>query len=407
MTLFAVLLLPTLFVVDAANGPGTTHTSLGAALAVAQAGDTVVVRAGSYSASTLPPGVTVRGAGANLVTVVGDLSLMDVNNLPNSHLAGLTCTGSILVQFGRLTLDHCVVRGSSSAQGGIGALAIVNGHVSASRCTFRGGDLLVPPTGGSGTAGTAVSISFFGTFTANECQLRGGDCIVPATASVVSSFGGAGLATNQGSAELRGGSVRGGDNSAHDGISFGGYACDARLAGHVTIAGDATMTVLGGSGPTTGESIRGTLGSVVTVHGPVVVSPAAAAPVTVGAPELPRLAVNGSVLADGSIDSLQPASIAYDGLLPSTAFAYVIGLAPRRLFLVPSGPLGELMIDPGTASVTFGVLDATGHFSLGFVPVSLLGTALLQVPLHAQAATLDLANNTWRMSNCDIHRYGL
>ena len=405
MTLFAAWLLPTLFVVDAANGPGTTHLDLAAALAVAQAGDTIVVRAGTYSGGNLQPGLTVRGDGAATVTVNGGLTMLGGSSSLHTHVSGLTCEGGIGVQFGHLVLEHCVVRGSSGS--GHTALGVANGHVSASQCTFRGGDLVISTSGGFGAAGNAVLVTFFGSFTANDCDLRGGDCIVPPNVSVVSSFGGIAIATNRGSAELRGGSYRGGDNSAHDGVSAGGLACEARLAGFVTFAGDAATVVAGGNGLAVGGSIYSSMGSVAAVHGPVTLSAAPIGPVLVGAPALPRVAVTGSVLADGALDSLQPASITYEGLVPGAVFFYQLGLAPRRLSISPLGPLGDLMIDQGSAATMFGVLDAAGQFSLGFVPVSLLGTALLQVPLHAQAGTLDAANGAWRTSNCDIHRYGL
>ncbi len=46
----AMLVLPTIWIVDAANGPGTNFTDLPAAVAAAAHGDTILVRAGAYSA---------------------------------------------------------------------------------------------------------------------------------------------------------------------------------------------------------------------------------------------------------------------------------------------------------------------------------------------------------------------
>lgn len=407
MVLLAALLLPTLFVVDAANGPGTTHLDLAAALAVAQSGDTIVVRAGSYNGGALQPGVTLRGDGAGVVTVGGTLTLAGGFTSPPANVSGVTCDAGIGVQFGRLVLSDCVVRGPSGPGFAGSALGIVNGHATAARCTFRGADRLIATSGGFGAAGSGVSISLAGSFTGDHCELRGGDCVVPPNVSVVSSAGGVAIATNQGSAELRSCRCIGGDTSAHDGVSTGGYGCEARLAGTVRFAGDATMVVAGGNGPSPGLSIYSSLGAAVFVHGAVALSAPPVGPVVLGAPALPQLTVTGSVLASGALDSAQPVTVQYDGLLPGAPFFFQVGFAPRRLLAVPFGSLGDLLIDQGAAFTTFGALDQGGQFAFGFVPLSLLGTALLQVPFHAQAGTLDAANVAWRTSNCDLQRYEL
>src|SRR5262245_50640672 len=63
-------LVPTIWIVDASNGPGTSFTNLPPAVAAAASGDTILVRDGSYSAFTVSgKALTIRGAGAQ-VTVV-------------------------------------------------------------------------------------------------------------------------------------------------------------------------------------------------------------------------------------------------------------------------------------------------------------------------------------------------
>ena len=44
-----MLVLPTIWIVDAANGPGTNFLDLPPAVAAAASGDTIIVRAGSYT----------------------------------------------------------------------------------------------------------------------------------------------------------------------------------------------------------------------------------------------------------------------------------------------------------------------------------------------------------------------
>src|SRR5262245_40112703 len=57
---------PSIWIVDQANGPGTHFTDLPAAVAAAQSGDTILVRAGSSYTTFSVSGkaLTIRGAGA-------------------------------------------------------------------------------------------------------------------------------------------------------------------------------------------------------------------------------------------------------------------------------------------------------------------------------------------------------
>lgn len=58
-------LLPTIWIVDAANGPGTNFTDLPAAIQAAASGDTVLVRSGTYAPFAVAgKALTIRGAGA-------------------------------------------------------------------------------------------------------------------------------------------------------------------------------------------------------------------------------------------------------------------------------------------------------------------------------------------------------
>ena len=72
MLLLASCLLPTIWIVDANNGPGTNFTDIPAAVAAAQSGDTILVRAGNYSPFTVSgKALTIRGAAASVTRVFG------------------------------------------------------------------------------------------------------------------------------------------------------------------------------------------------------------------------------------------------------------------------------------------------------------------------------------------------
>ena len=70
--LVTLAVLPTIWIVDAANGPGTNFVDLPPAVAAAASGDTIIVRAGSYSAFNVSgKALTIRGAGAAAAHVFG------------------------------------------------------------------------------------------------------------------------------------------------------------------------------------------------------------------------------------------------------------------------------------------------------------------------------------------------
>src|SRR5687767_13350498 len=67
--------LPTIWIVDAANGPGTNFTSLPAAVAAASSGDTLIVRQGTYATFTVGgKALTMRGAGTGATIVMAAAS---------------------------------------------------------------------------------------------------------------------------------------------------------------------------------------------------------------------------------------------------------------------------------------------------------------------------------------------
>ena len=68
--LVLVACLPTIWIVDSANGPGSSFTDLPAAVVAAASGDTLVVRAGAYTPFVVSgKALTILGAGASVTQV--------------------------------------------------------------------------------------------------------------------------------------------------------------------------------------------------------------------------------------------------------------------------------------------------------------------------------------------------
>ena len=66
MPLLVATLVQTIWIVDAANGPGTNFTQLPPAVAAAQSGDTILVRPGNYRPFDVTgKALTILGAGAS------------------------------------------------------------------------------------------------------------------------------------------------------------------------------------------------------------------------------------------------------------------------------------------------------------------------------------------------------
>lgn len=75
LPLVLVAVLPTIWIVDASNGPGTNFTSLPGGVAAAASGDTLVVRPGIYAPfSVSGKALTIRGAGSATTVVTATSS---------------------------------------------------------------------------------------------------------------------------------------------------------------------------------------------------------------------------------------------------------------------------------------------------------------------------------------------
>lgn len=400
----ASLLLPTIWIVDAQMGPGAQFADLPAAIAAAANGDTILVRAGTYTGANLVgKALTIRGAGA-AATLLTDAPGAQPNRVANAAgvtvLAGLRIDGSgtgLVVQTAQVVLLDCEIHGGDATFfGGAGLEVAASGHVTASRCAFHGGDGLSPSSlltlyGG----GRAVGVANGGTFAGDVCVLRGGDCPGPYAGI---HQGGVGLASS-GQARLDRSQCRGGDS-----IGTPGQGAFATSPGTIRVCGGPGALLAAGQGAVAGMAMQNYFGTAI-VHPPLVASGTFASTVQTGAP-FPRLAVAGTTLPDGATDAQQPVVVTYDGLVPNGAYFFALGFAPDYSMALAPLADSELLLDLATGGGWIGVLDAAGQFQFGFVPTQVFG-GLLGIPVFAQAASFEPVAGKLHTSNVDVRLYAL
>lgn len=417
MSLLATLLLPAIWVVDAANGPGTQFIDLQTAVTAARNGDTILVRAGSYrSCSIVDKALTIRGAGPALTSVKGievhgvpAHAFLLISGLRSEVPLGSVAPGMLLVGPGSVLLNDCHALGASDTQGMAGVHLSGGVLVHATRCAFFGGDSnYVGPFMSQGGHGAEVIVQ--AQLVASSCAFVGGvaddnvfgfTCggsgvmVVGASALLCDTTcigGDAGIAmgtlkaTGGDAVYLQGGLVRvvGGQWP----ILQGGIA-QAAYVGANTVAGYALYRVIGSA----------------QVHAGVVMVPAnPGAPLTNGAvvqnvPDAPRLDVTASYLPSGETDVFQPMTVTYEGKVPYAMCFLMVGFRPAW----SSSLIPDLLVDTFDAGITVDLLDGAGRFQFAFVPAFLLG--LTGIPFLAQAGTFDPVLGP-RLSNCDVRVYG-
>lgn len=406
--------VPTNWTVDAANGPGTNFTDLPAAIAAAADGDTIFVRAGSYTGFVIQnKAVTIRGAGrgSTHVGAAAGAQASRVDATPvglDVVLSGLTLRGpggGLLVQGpSHVVLLECAVEGASSSalMGSNGLHLAGSAQVFAVGCTFLGGDAALSSSPFDSTrGGNGVFAEQSSRFVADRCSLQGGDDLLSPTG--LSSGGGAGVYAFGARVRLDRCQTFGGDGTNNGG---NGVLCLADA--YVRVGGDAQAVIRAG---VNGSGVRGlailayqfVLG--VQVHGPVTRIGGSAGLFLVGATELPRLDVVGTTLPSGETDSTQLVTATLDGLLPGEAYLFVLGLRPSYAPAVP--PLvGDLLLDLAITGWFPGVLDGAGRFQFAFVPQDVFGGGS-PFPFYSQCAVLDAAVGDLRMSNLDARLYSL
>ncbi len=417
LTVLALGLLPTTWIVDAAAGPGSHFTDLPAAIAAAADGDTILVRSGSYSSFAMTGRtLTIRGAGIGATIVNGSSHV--VTQTPAGTVdvfSGMTIHGYVWVtNSAHATLTDCEVLGIDQASNGTSALFVSGfSEVFALRCRFVGGDAIGPPPpppfGGPMVGGNAVTVQA-GEFAATDCEILGGS-ITGVFGGPGSRTGGSGLAMDASAhARLDGVSIAAG-SSAPPGffVGLGGDAIFVRNDSRLLVSGDATDTITAGYGAFLGAAVRLTNerfypASEVTIHGAMPISGQVIGPVTLNAPAMPRLVFASTPLPSGETDSTQPVTITCDGLAPSAPFAFLFGLTPSYTDL--GAPfVGALLVDLSTAAFVAGQLDPAGQFQFGFVPLALFGGPV-PFPFYMQFASFD-PNGDIRLSNLEARFYSL
>jgi hypothetical protein len=182
-----LLVLPTTWIVDANNGPGTNFLDLPAAVAAAQSGDTILVRAGTYTRFAVSgKALTIRGAGASSTIValapVGALagaSVVISATPPGEtfYLGGLTvrsnptpALGAMEVYDAKVVVTDCTMTGINGTNNGDSGVWVTSSQFHASRSLFQG----APGAAVLGIVNSGATIGQGSTFAADACTFEGG-----------------------------------------------------------------------------------------------------------------------------------------------------------------------------------------------------------------------------------------
>lgn len=430
LPLLVATLVQTIWIVDAANGPGTNFTNLPPAVSAAVSGDTIVVRAGNYAPFDVTgKALTILGSGAsvtvlNLPTFTGLYQQAKIFGVPSGttfYVSGIrfappppgpafSANGAIQVGGAttKVVLTDCVMQAGLVSPGNFGppGMWVVDGaEVHASRCTFTGAPGAADQFGGGGGPGVWLHGIPGCVFVADACTFTGG-ARTGGIAGAGGGTGGAGLRVTRGAATLSrcsaygGADVFGGPGAA--GIlveSFDSIPGFVRAAGTASdvFQGGATTSALPGN-----PAIRANTGASAIAHGSITLlpgspgGPVTMGPVTLGAVPLPYLSMTGTPTPAGDLLASQPVTATFEGFVPSAPAVLFVDLAP--IYLAPGSPIvgAQLVPFPGAAMLDL-TLDAAGMFQMSFVPLIDV-PALVGVPFFAQFGVL-AASGSVRLSN--------
>ena len=417
---------PSIWIVDASNGPGTHFTDLPPAIAAAANGDTILVRSGTYTPFTLTgKGLWIRGAGAATTTVTapaGSATDVAIAATPAGslvQLSGLTLQSptvagaigwALEVQNGaEVALVDCIVSGRDQTAVGHGALRVHGGRVHAARCAFRGGNALFASIFGGGHGGDAVRVEAGAGLAGDSLQCEGGDGNANPFGS--GTIGGDALVVDTGTATLSRSTLAGGDALLAPWADAGAAVRTVGTA-FVRIAGNANEACTAGTSSlgTHTPALVAATGSQVFVHGPIVLAgstpggPATGGPVTM-ASALPRLTISAPTLPSGESNGNLPTSIDLDGLIPGAIFVYTVGDRPALVTGLAPFAVGEILVDLTTATIFVGSLDAAGHLTFPFLAAG--SPSLLGVTLHTQPGVFDPATGHLLLGNADVRTFTL
>lgn len=409
-----VTLLPTIWIVDAANGPGTNFTDLPQAVAAATSGDTIIVKAGAYTCFDVSgKALTILGAGAasTVVSLPGIFgpqtgihavpagTTFYVSGLrfapqglafydPSSSLFVHNCPGTVVLS-GVIVVGIYTAASVPVTRG----LSIWNSRLYASRCTFTGG---LGPGVFYGSDGAFV---WAGVLVADDSTFQGGTAVNGGAGVFISSGAQSGFAT------LTRCSAAGGSGSGSGGSGVHVYGGSLRAAG--TSANVFTGAV-GGQGYN-GFAVAATPGYAAAIlHGNITLVPGAGNPPTSGpvttGPALPYLSISGTPTIGGDLSAIQPVTMTLDGVLPLAPFVLALDFAPGFSSAYASLLLGELLVGMPPSFLFEGSLDASGQLQVTGTPAA-VSPALVGIPFYAQFGVLDAAASNVRMSNGLVRRF--
>ena len=419
LPILILAVLPTIWIVDASNGPGTNFTDLPAAVAAAQNGDTLLVLPGTYRAfHAIGKALTIRGSGAANTMVINPpvpgtfLTETWINSVPPGmtfYVSGMTIhpttvvpaypsNGALQLGPGRIVLADVVAQTEflgGAVSGKPGLFVFAGAEVHASRCVIGGAD-------GSGTAlqwagGPGVLVFGGGEFAADACTITGGN-------SLGAGWAGDGLWVYPGAtATVARSSIYGGATTG-SAVRVGADGVTMPPA-FVRITGTPADILQGGSTPPIpptllwGRAVRVQTGSSAVVHGnPALIGGTSGTAVTLGAVPLPYLSMTGTIDASGEILGNQPVTVTFDGAIPSAPFALLVDLAPTYSSAFAPLTVGELLVPFPSLGLVEGTLDASGMAQTVLVP-QLDAPALLGVPLFTQFGVVDAVAGKVRLSN--------
>jgi hypothetical protein len=435
-TVLVIAALPTVWIVDQANGPGTHFTDLPAAVAAAQSGDTILVRAGVYTTfSVSGKALTIRGAGTNVTRVeiananpaspataidsvpagesffVGGITFQCY--LPGGQppagppsLAALSVSGVT----SRVVLSNVAAFGSPiNVVGGRGLAIGPGSEVHAYECVFWGGSSGHPifsgPRGGSGVGVTN------GIFAASRCTIKGGNGGGLYGSAANPNRGGSGVEVAGAVASLNRCFVEGGGGisiSPPDGAA-GGAGIEIPQPAFVRVSGVLGDTVIGGGCAVTanaGPAINADASATVFVHDFVWLfsgnqgGTVTTGPVVTGLPQMPTVSVSGAENAAGELDPDKPTTVTVEGFIPAAQF--ILALDTRSELSLPFAPwgLGEPLVPIPPAAYFIGSLDALGTWSTTGVAAAI--PSLTGVPLRLQAGVWDPLSGQIRLSGGEV-----
>ena len=394
LPIILLALVPTIWIVDGSNGPGTNFTSMQAAVTAASSGDTLIVRPGTYAPFAVSgKALTIRGAGAASTFVSSPGTMVSVPPGTTFFLSGMTFAsppststswipGIRVTGPGRVVIADASLTGSVNQVGGSGLEIQGGAVVHAARCLVAGGSAT-----GDVNAGAGAWVESGCVLAADASTFIGGN-------GGSAGYGGNGLLVTGGTATLSRCNVTGGSNLALGGCPGAGVGVS--LSGFVRIAGDATILIQGGAGPSP-ISIVGGPSATVIVNGPVTIVHPTSGPVATGAPALPHVSITGTPVGNGGeLQATSAVTLTINGL-PLAPYVCAVDATPSFSTAYSSLLIGELLIPVSAVPVFQGVLDATGMFQVSLTP-SLTAPSLMDLPIYLQVGVAD-STGQLRVSN--------